>query len=76
MDYRRECQQDDIVDSLTSLEADEDTALTKSIGTNGHAAATEATDDSLNFLHFLRVSGQGLEINRGRTEWRKKSEKI
>ncbi|KAL1834906.1 hypothetical protein ACET3Z_004557 [Daucus carota] len=76
LDYRRECQHDDVVDSLTSPEPDEDTAVTKVIGTNGHAAAvTEAKDDSLKFLHFLRVSGQGLEINRGRTEWRKKSEK-
>ncbi|KAL8106594.1 LOW QUALITY PROTEIN: oleoyl-acyl carrier protein thioesterase, chloroplastic-like [Apium graveolens] len=76
LDYRRECQHDDVVDSLTSPEVDEDTAVTKVIGTNGHAtAATEARDDSLKFLHFLRVSGQGLEINRGRTEWRKKPEK-
>lgn len=76
MDYRRECQHDDVVDSLTSPEVDEDTAVKKVIGTNGHAAAaTEAKDDSLKFLHFLRTSGQGLEINRGRTEWRKKPEK-
>lgn len=75
LDYRRECQHDDIVDSLTSPEPDEDTAVTKLKGTNGYAAAAKDGDDFCQFLHLLRLSGEGLEINRGRTEWRKKSEK-
>lgn len=67
LDYRRECQHDDVVDSLTSLESLEDAAL----GTNGSATASREINKS--FLHMVRLSGDdGLEINRGRTEWRKK----
>ncbi|KAM3731573.1 hypothetical protein ACB098_12G173900 [Castanea mollissima] len=73
LDYRRECQHDDIVDSLTSVEPVEDAELVSKIqGTNGSTAATENNEDLRQFLHLLRVSGDGLEINRGRTEWRKK----
>ncbi|XP_058206640.1 oleoyl-acyl carrier protein thioesterase, chloroplastic-like isoform X2 [Rhododendron vialii] len=57
LDYRRECQQHDVVDSHTSPEPVED---------------TEGKEDYCQFLHLLRLSGDGLEINRGRTEWRKK----
>ncbi|KAL8254502.1 hypothetical protein R6Q59_032723 [Mikania micrantha] len=61
LDYRRECQHDDIVDSLTTPEP---------------LDAPKEDDDNLSkFLHLLRSSGDGLEINRGRTEWRKKSVK-
>ncbi|CAL1361644.1 unnamed protein product [Linum trigynum] len=69
LDYRRECQQDDVVDSLTSVEpVDEPEVHGK---TNG--SALSLAEESLNFLHMLRLAGeQGLEINRGRTEWRKK----
>ncbi|XP_050206465.1 oleoyl-acyl carrier protein thioesterase 2, chloroplastic-like [Mercurialis annua] len=55
LDYRRECQQHDIVDSLTSIEHN-----------------TNTDQHSPNFLHLLRLSRNGLEINRGRTQWRKK----
>lgn len=73
LDYRRECQHDDIVDSLTSVEPVEDAELVSKIqGTNGATAATQNNEDLRQFLHLLRVSGDGLEINRGRTEWRKK----
>lgn len=66
LDYRRECQHDDVVDSLTSLE------LPETDGTNGSATGKHREeDDPPQFLHFLRLSGTGLEINRGRTEWRK-----
>ncbi|CAH2052566.1 unnamed protein product [Thlaspi arvense] len=61
LDYRRECQQDDVVDSLTTSEIG---------GTNG--SATSGHNDS-QFLHLLRLSGNGQEINRGTTLWRKKS---
>ena len=70
LDYRRECHHNDIVDSLTSVDAK---AVSKIEGTNyGSTAATENKEDLRQFLHLLRVSGDGLEINRGRTEWRKK----
>ncbi|XP_031285546.1 oleoyl-acyl carrier protein thioesterase 1, chloroplastic-like [Pistacia vera] len=73
LDYRRECQQDDIVDSLTSPEWIEDSdAVSKIQGTNGLPAKGDR-EDYRQFLHLLRLSGDGSEINRGRTEWRKKS---
>ncbi|CAN0897934.1 Oleoyl-acyl carrier protein thioesterase, chloroplastic (Fragment) [Linum grandiflorum] len=77
LDYRRECQHDDVVDSLTSVEPI-DESESESLArkkTNGSALslAAHCKEESLNFLHLLRLSGeQGLEINRGRTEWRKK----
>ncbi|KAL8208420.1 hypothetical protein R6Q57_007832 [Mikania cordata] len=61
LDYRRECQHDDIVDSLTTPEPLD--------------ASKEDENNLSKFLHLLRSSGDGLEINRGRTEWRKKSVK-
>lgn len=74
LDYRRECQHDDLVDSLTSVEPiDEGESIQALQGTNGSAAATEdQKEDCRQFLHLLRLSSDGLEINRGRTEWRKK----
>ncbi|WOL03716.1 hypothetical protein Cni_G12436 [Canna indica] len=65
LDYRRECQHDDLVDSLTSSEVTEDE------NTNGTSTSMLHKQDLQQFLHFLRLSGTGLEINRGRTEWRK-----
>ncbi|KAJ0248918.1 Oleoyl-acyl carrier protein thioesterase 1 [Hirschfeldia incana] len=59
LDYRRECQQDDVVDSLTTSKSGSATS-----GTQSH-------NDS-QFLHLLRLSGDGQEINRGTTLWRKK----
>lgn len=70
LDYRRECQHNDVVDSLTSLEAAE--TVSELNGTNGSATSRKNEDDCCQFLHFLRLSGDGLEINRGRTEWRRK----
>ncbi|KAI3787904.1 hypothetical protein L2E82_00408 [Cichorium intybus] len=66
LDYRRECQHDDIVDSLTSSELE---------GINGSAAFEKDGPHLTQFLHFLRSSGDALELNRGRTEWRKKPAK-
>lgn len=73
LDYRRECQHDDIVDSLTSPELDEDGSVLQT--TNGSPNPVKDGDESRQFLHLLRLSGDGLEINRGRTEWRKKPSK-
>ncbi|KAL3725102.1 hypothetical protein ACJRO7_030161 [Eucalyptus globulus] len=72
LDYRRECQHDNVVDSLSSHEPDENLeAISQLNGTNG-SAVYPATEDYRQFLHLLRFSGDGLEINRGRTQWRKK----
>ncbi|XP_010926746.1 oleoyl-acyl carrier protein thioesterase, chloroplastic [Elaeis guineensis] len=65
LDYRRECQHNDMVDSLTSLELADD------YSTNGSAIGKQHKKEHHRFLHFLRLSSTGLEINRGRTEWRK-----
>lgn len=65
LDYRRECQHNDMVDSLTSLELADD------YSTNGSATGKQHKREHHHFLHFLRLSSTGLEINRGRTEWRK-----
>ncbi|KAF9688411.1 hypothetical protein SADUNF_Sadunf02G0194500 [Salix dunnii] len=73
LDYRRECQHDDVVDSLTSLESIEKSeAVSELQGINGSATATASNQECVNFQHLLRLSRDGLEINRGRTEWRKK----
>lgn len=73
LDYRRECQQDDVVDSLTNVEHVENAeAILGQKGTNGSTAATENQNNNRQFLHLLRISGDGSEINRGRTVWRKK----
>lgn len=68
LDYRQECQQDDMVDSLTSSELEGDKGHTN--GTNGSATGKQQHQDQCRFLHLLRLSNSGLEINRGRTEWR------
>nr|WHO55255.1 FATA1 [Atractylodes lancea] len=75
LDYRRECQQDDIVDSLTSHEPLEDAAVLKFTESNGSASSKKGGEDLSRFMHLLRSSGSGLEINRCRTEWRKKPAK-
>ncbi|XP_043705811.1 oleoyl-acyl carrier protein thioesterase 1, chloroplastic-like [Telopea speciosissima] len=69
LDYRRECLHDDLVDSLTTVEqmegAKEDLELRPTTG-NKHE------EDCCQFVHFMRLSGPGPELNRGRTEWRRK----
>ncbi|PSS14097.1 Oleoyl-acyl carrier protein thioesteraseprecursor [Actinidia chinensis var. chinensis] len=74
LDYRRECQHDDVVDSLTSPEPFEEATVAGLNGSNGSAAAAPAKgkEGYCQFLHLLRLSADGLEINRGRTKWRKK----
>nr|CAB3457507.1 unnamed protein product [Digitaria exilis] len=65
LDYRRECQHDDIVDSLTYIEEGEGKSM------NGSASAAPHKQAEQQFLHCLRFAGNGDEINRGRTVWRK-----
>ncbi|KAA8550605.1 hypothetical protein F0562_002289 [Nyssa sinensis] len=72
LDYRRECQHDDVVDSLANLEPFEDDAVLELQGTNGSAGATRGKQDCCQFLHLLRLSSDGQEINRGHTEWKRK----
>ncbi|KAL6011303.1 hypothetical protein ACLOJK_001748 [Asimina triloba] len=74
LDFRRECQHNDVVDSLTSSVVEETAAELS--GTNGSAAPGKNENDCRQFLHFLRLSGDGLEINRGRTEWRRKPTRL
>ncbi|VAI19431.1 unnamed protein product [Triticum turgidum subsp. durum] len=64
LDYRRECQHDDIVDSLTYIEEEE-------INSNGSLFSAPHPEEQRQFLHCLRFAGAGDEINRGRTVWRK-----
>ncbi|KAL6500002.1 hypothetical protein OROGR_027912 [Orobanche gracilis] len=72
LDYRRECQQDDRVDSLTTSE----NTFQDLLGiTNGSPSVAKDENDRPRFLHLLRLSKDGSEINRGRTEWRKKPAK-
>ncbi|KAJ3688570.1 hypothetical protein LUZ61_017734 [Rhynchospora tenuis] len=66
LEYRRECQHDDSVDSLTSAEYE---GALENGSSNGVALPT--VNPNPQFLHFLGLSGTGLEINRGRTTWRK-----
>ena len=75
LDYRRECGQHDIVDSLTSVEEIQGgaEAVSELKSTNGSAMAREDKHEHQQFLHLLRLSTEGLEINRGRTEWRTKA---
>ncbi|CAH9129393.1 unnamed protein product [Cuscuta epithymum] len=68
LDFRRECQQGDVVDSLTSLD---NTVSLEPSGTNGQLTNMASRTDKC-FLHLLRLSDSGLEINRARTEWRRK----
>ncbi|CAA7023917.1 unnamed protein product [Microthlaspi erraticum] len=72
LDYRRECQQDDIVDSLTTSEIPDET-VSKLTGINGSATSSKQEHSESHFLHILRLSENGQEINRGRTQWRKKT---
>ncbi|CAN6841703.1 unnamed protein product [Brassica oleracea] len=59
LDYRLECQQDDVVDSLTTSK-------------NGFATSGTQSHNDSQFLHLLRFFGDGQEINHGTTLWRKK----
>lgn len=75
LDYRRECQQDDVVDSLTSPEFMVEDIFVELRESNGSPFVAKEEKDCLEFLHLLRLSNDGSEINRGRTEWRKKTAK-
>ncbi|KAL3689005.1 hypothetical protein R1sor_015314 [Riccia sorocarpa] len=69
LDYKRECKHDDVVESMTSREAVEEELTGSQI--NG-TAVRKSVDTPEQFTHLLRLVNCGTEINRGRTEWRKK----
>ncbi|XP_074268493.1 oleoyl-acyl carrier protein thioesterase 1, chloroplastic-like [Silene latifolia] len=77
LDYRKECQQDDVVDSFTSAETtDEIPSISLFKGKNRVPSATRNDyDDGVQFLHLLKLSSDGSEINRGRSEWRSKPQR-
>lgn len=74
LDYRRECQHDDAVDSLTSLEFGDMDSIRgphQPSESSQNGKPPPPPQDCCQFLHFLKLSGSGLEINRGRTQWRR-----
>ncbi|KAL8160593.1 hypothetical protein V2J09_002130 [Rumex salicifolius] len=73
LDYRRECQHDDVVESLTTAASGGPTLVVN--GSNGSLPTTQDHNSSPHFQHLLRLSGNGAEINRGYTEWRKKPQR-
>lgn len=76
LDYRRECQQEDVIDSLTSSElVGGPNSVAKLKPVNGAPTLERTEDDYLQFLHMLRLSADGSEINRARTEWRMKPQR-
>ncbi|KAG6526221.1 oleoyl-acyl carrier protein thioesterase, chloroplastic-like [Zingiber officinale] len=62
-DHRRECQYNDIVDSLVSPEFSDDGSTNGAVDSDPHLN----DQDLQEFLHLLRLSGSGLKINGGRT---------
>jgi len=82
LDYRRECNKDDIVESLTSLlseKSDSSAVESSTFASNGNATSTNgvattrspgrlsSSSRGFEFLHMLRLAESGFEINRGRT---------
>ncbi|RRT62557.1 hypothetical protein BHE74_00036801 [Ensete ventricosum] len=65
IDYKRECQYEDAVDSLTSIE------FAEAGNTNGTATTKPLDQELQQFLHLLKLSATNLEITRARTKWRK-----
>ena len=64
LDFKCECQHDDIVDSLKSPEP-------LSIASNESIAFKQDGKNLSRFLHLLRSSSDGVEKTRCRTQWRK-----
>lgn len=80
LDYRRECKHGDVVESLASLEScyDEISGGGNGAVINGSARSSpkSVVAGGMEFLHLLRIAGSEIEINRGRTVWKKKSERL
>lgn len=86
LDYKCECKADNVVESLATPENTETAEAVSlllepkyatvashgtypSAGSNGKYSAAPK-HSTLLFLHVLRLTKVGREINRGRTEWR------
>ncbi|XP_071699350.1 oleoyl-acyl carrier protein thioesterase, chloroplastic-like [Rutidosis leptorrhynchoides] len=67
LDFKRECLRDEVVDSLTTPEPLDAAAVSN----NGYVDSKTDGMQLNKFLHLMRSSGNGHEINRCRTEWRK-----
>ncbi|KAH7284466.1 hypothetical protein KP509_34G055100 [Ceratopteris richardii] len=80
LDYRRECRHGDTVESIASLESSDDGGHRENgslkDSANGAAQRSFSTDnaDSIEFLHLVRMANRDVEINRGRTVWKRKIE--
>ncbi|KAL3651473.1 hypothetical protein CASFOL_004475 [Castilleja foliolosa] len=71
LEFRRECQQDDVVDCLTAPK----NGFSELRAINGSPPVGKDENHNLQFLHLLRLSNNGSEINRGHTVWRMKPAK-
>ena len=67
LDYRRECNYNDVVESFASLEGLMNGESEGCLSSNG------CDSDDLVFLHIVRLAGSHIEINRARTVWREKA---
>lgn len=91
LDYRRECKYDDVVDSLANLESCSSMQIkeqqhsslhvttSKGAVVNGTAVSSSKIAPSVGgfeFLHLLRLAGSDVEINRGRSIWKRKLERV
>eukprot|EP00249_Psilotum_nudum_P006118 c19470_g1_i1 orf=414-1751(-) len=85
LDYRRECKDDDVVESIASLESLHEmygyencsatSSITAAVNGRGVLPSPNTTVNGMEFLHMLRLAGSGIEISRGRTEWKRKPER-
>eukprot|EP00253_Pinus_taeda_P025166 PITA_25166 len=70
LEYRRECEQSDVLQALTSLEKNGGDA----IDPNSAPSYSCTCEHSLNACnHLLRLQENGSQILRGRTEWKPKA---
>lgn len=68
LEYRRECRQSNLLESLTSR-----AASTASEGSSSCSARKVRGGPDLEFVHLLRMEPDKAEIVRARTEWHSKS---
>ncbi|CAM6119388.1 unnamed protein product [Calypogeia fissa] len=80
LEYRRECGQTDLVDSLTSPEQVQtsetsvaDPEFPYLSGSNDSITLKRNLKPEQQFIHLLKMQADGAEIVRGRTIWRPKS---
>ncbi|GLJ55266.1 hypothetical protein SUGI_1185970 [Cryptomeria japonica] len=74
LEFRRECGQSHVIQSLTSVDNDE--ASSDSTSAPGVSHCSGVNKKCLNALHLLRLQDSRVELVRGRTEWRSKTRNI